>query len=259
MVSSSVLRVIEVNARNYKRTWRGSAITTFLSPVLFLAAMGVGLGTLVNSGAGSRSLDGVSYIAFIAPGLLAATEMQTAAGESAWPVMAGIKWLKTYHAALATPVGVSELVSGNLLWLAIRAILTGVVFVAVAVAFGAMEPARGLASIAPAVLTGMAFASPVTAYTAASEQETRLTALFRFGIIPMFLFSGTFFPVSQLPGWLRPVAYATPLYHGVEVTRSVALGVPAQWPVAAHVAYLAAWLVAGWIVAVRVLEKRLKP
>lgn len=258
MLGASVARVVEVNARNYKRTYRGTLITTFLSPVLFLAGMGVGLGTLVK-GAGASSLGGLSYVDFIAPGLLAATAMQVAAGEATWPVMAAIKWVKTYHATLATPVGVPELVSGNLLWIGIRLVLGGVVFVTIAVAFGAEGIARGLASIAPAVLTGVAFAAAIMAFTTVAKDETRLSSLYRFGIIPMFLFSGTFFPVSQLPGWLQPVAYATPLWHGVELTRSVALGTPITLNPVVHVAYLVLLLVTGWVLAIKGLEKRMKP
>ncbi len=257
MSAGPTLRVIEANARAYRRTWRGSIVTTVVSPVLYLAAMGLGLGSLVSHA--HAALGGVGYVSFIAPGLLAATAMQTAAGEAAWPVMAGIKWVKTYHAALATPVGVVELVTGNLAWIAVRLVITALVFGAVTVAFGAVPAAGAAAAAGPALLTGMAFAAPVTAYTAVSEQDTRLTSLFRFGIVPMFLFSGTFFPVSQLPGWLQPVAYATPLFHGVELTRAVALGLPTAWPAAAHAGYLLAFVVVGWAAAIPAMRRRLQP
>lgn len=258
MVASSVARVVEVNARNYRRTYRGTMITTFLEPVLFLAGMGVGLGTLVNS-SGSSSLGGLPYVDFIAPGLLAATAMQVAAGEGTWPVMAAIKWIKTYHAVLATPVGTGDLVTGNLLWVGIRLVFGGIVFVTIAIAFGAIPAAGGYAAVAPAVLTGLAFAAPIMAFTTVAPNDTWLSALYRFGVIPMFLFSGTFFPVTQLPGWMQPVAYATPLWHGVELTRSLALGMHESWPPALHVAYLAAWTVTGWALAIRGLERRMKP
>ena len=258
-MTSVAVRVFEVSARAYRRTWKGTAVSTFLSPVLFLTAMGLGLGTLVNRNAGLDSLDGLSYISFLAPGLLAANAMETGASQSAWPVMAGIKWLKTYHAALATPVGVRDLVAGNLAWTAARLAMGAVVFEVISALFGAIPLGAGMLAVLPAILTGLAFAAPVTAYTARSDEEARLTTLFRFGIMPMFLFSGTFFPVSQLPGWLQPVAYATPVWHGVELCRVVALGTASSWPLAAHVLYLVAWMVAGWFFAVRYLEARLKP
>ena len=253
------LRVVEVNARNYRLTWKGSAVTTFLSPVLFLAAMGLGLGSLVDRETGERALEGVAYISFLAPGLLAATTMQTGASESSWPVMAGIKWVKTFHAALATPVGVGDLVAGHLAWVAVRLLMTSVVFVAVMVAFGAVSVVEGAVAIPPAVLTGMAFAAPVTAYTASTDEEARLSTLFRFAIIPMFLFSGTFFPVAQLPDWLEPVAYATPLWHGVELCRAASLGATTSVAAWAHTGYLALWTAAGWYLSVVALRRRLQP
>jgi lipooligosaccharide transport system permease protein len=254
-----LLRVAEVNARAYRRTWKGSAVTTFLNPVLFLAAMGLGLGSLVDRDTKMRALEGLSYIAFLAPGLLAATAMQTGASEASWPVMAGIKWTKTYHAALATPVGVGDLVGGHLAWVAVRLLMTSVAFVAVMAVFGAVSLGGGLLAVPPAVLTGLAFAAPVTAFTGFSERETRLSSLFRFGIIPMFLFSGTFFPVAQLPGWLQPVAYATPLWHGVELARLTALGSSTTFSVGAHVVYLLLWTTAGWYLSAVALRRRLQP
>jgi lipooligosaccharide transport system permease protein len=248
------MRVVESHARTYRHTWKGSAFSTFLSPVLFLAAMGLGLGTLVDRGAG---IEGVDYLAFLAPGLLAATAMQTGAGDSAWPVMAGMKWVKTYHAALATPIGPRDLVHGHLLWLGVRLILTTVVYAAVIALFGAATPTAALIAVLPAVLTGLAYGAPVTAFAGWLENETGLSSMFRFAIVPMFLFSGTFFPISQLPDWLQPAAYVVPLWHGVQLTRAVTLGwdtVLAPW---LHVTYLGAWVAAGTWLAVRVFHRRL--
>ncbi|MDQ3878417.1 MAG: ABC transporter permease, partial [Actinomycetota bacterium] len=221
--------------------------------------MGVGLGTLVHQSTRINALEGFSYLAFIAPGLMAATAMQTAATEGTWPVMAGIKWIKTFQAALATPVQVSDLVLGYLLWVTIRVVMAATAFVIVMAAFRAVAFTNGLAGIGPTALTGMAFAAPIVAFTSWVERETKLSTLFRFGIMPMFLFSGTFFPVSQLPGWLQPVAYATPLWHGVELTRTAVLGTPERIPTLAHVAYLTALVFAGYAVALRGFARRLQP
>jgi lipooligosaccharide transport system permease protein len=253
-VNAAALRVLEGHARKYRRTWLGSVVTTFLNPVLFLLAMGVGLGTLVDRGG---AFGGVGYLEFLAPGLLAATAMQTAAGDSAFPVRASIKWVKTYHAALATPVRARDLVVGHLCWVALRLALAATVFALVMTAFGATRPAGGALAVLPAVLTGMAFAPLVTAIAASGSSDYGLSSLFRFGIVPLFLFSGTFFPISQLPALLQPVAVATPLWHGVELTRAAALGSTPAWPPFGHVAYLVAWLLAGAVVAVRVFERKL--
>ncbi|MDX1690086.1 MAG: ABC transporter permease [Acidimicrobiia bacterium] len=251
------LRVTEAGARVYRGTWRGSVISTFMNPVLFLLAMGVGLGTLVDDGGGTASLD-LPYLTFLAPGLLAATAMQTGAGDASYPVMAGIKWRKTYEATLATPISLPDLVIGQLGWVTIRLVFVTVVYAAVMTAFGATTVVEGLLSVPPAVLTGAAIAAAVTAYTANLEDATGLSALFRFAILPMFLFSGTFFPISQLPDYLEPVAYATPLFHGVSLCRGLALGeVPFVVAPAWSVLYLVVFAAAGTMLAIRVMRRRL--
>ena len=253
------LRVVEANARVYRRTWKGSAVTAFLNPVLFLFAMGLGLGSIIDSNPTVDGLGGVRYISFVASGLLAATAMQTGGIEGSWPVLAGIKWTKTYHAALATPVRATDLVTGNLLWLAVRVTLSATAFAIVSAAIGVLDPIQVLAALPAAILTGMAFAAPVTAYTPVAKDETRLSAVFRFVILPMFLFSGTFFPIEQLPGWLEPVAYVTPLWHGVELCRSSAIGFETALHPIVHVGYLALWTSVGWWFAQRNLRRRLQP
>lgn len=247
-------RVLEANARVYRRTWRGSVISTFLNPVLFLLAMGVGLGKLVDQGDSGLAVD---YLKFLAPGLLASTAMTTAAGDSAFPVMAGIKWRKSYEAILATPVGVGDLVSGHLGWIAIRLTFVTLVYAGVMAAFGATTILEGLLAVPPAVLTGLAFAAVITAYTARLQDEQGLSSLFRWGITPLFLFSGTFFPIDQLPGWMHPIAYATPLFHGVELCRAISLDLPSHVDAWVSVVYLGTMLALGWVVATRFMHKRL--
>ena len=249
-------RLIEASARVYRRTYRGSLVSTFLNPVLFLLAMGVSLGKLVDQGAGIATID-IPYLTFLAPGLLAATAMTTGASDSAFPVMAGIKWRKSYDAVLATPIGVTDLVIGHLGWVGIRLLFVTVVYSGVMTAFGATTLIEGALAIPPAVATGLAFGGIITAYTARLEDERGLSSLFRFGITPLFLFSGTFFPISQLPGWLHPVAYATPLWHGVSLCRGLALGTSFEVDPWISIGYLAALIVVGTVLATRTMRKRL--
>ncbi len=258
MALSSSLRVFETHARTYRHTFRGSLISTFLNPVLYLAAMGVGLGTMVDGGTGEAPIPGVPYVAFLAPGLLAAAAMQTGAGDASYPVMAGLKWTKTYHAALATPVGVTDLVAGHLGWVLVRVLMTVTAFAAAMVLFDAATAPRALLACLPAALVGIAFGAAVTAYTSSLENEFGLSSLFRFGIVPMFLFSGTFFPITQLPGWIQPIAYLTPLWHGVELTRAAALGIPPAWPLGVHVGYLLLWFAVGTAIALYNFRRRLE-
>ncbi|HEY2302100.1 MAG TPA: ABC transporter permease [Acidimicrobiales bacterium] len=245
-------------AFQYKRTWRSSLTSSFLNPILFLAAMGVGLGSLVDKSAQSSSqLGGVSYLVFLAPGLLAASAMQTAAQESTYPVMGAIKWIRTYHAMLATPLRIIDVLVGHLAWIAVRLLLVTTVFVIVMAAFGATESWTVIFAIPAAILTGMAFAAPIAAFAATRNDDVSFAALFRFLVIPMFLFSGTFFPVTQLPLLLRLVAYLTPLWNGVDLCRDLALG---EFPVGRtilHVAYLTVWVVVGVVAGARTYRRRL--
>lgn len=252
------LRVVERHARVYRRLWHASAVSTFLEPVLFLSAMGLGLGTLVDRGAGTAEL-GIPYVVFLGPGLMVAAAMQTAAGDASFGVMAGVKWLRFWHGVLASPVGVGDLVIGHLVWSGIRVVLGALAFALVLVVFGALPVGGALAAIAPAVLTGLAFAAPISAWTATRDSDSALASLFRFGIVPMFLFSGVFFPVTQLPGWLQPVAYATPLWHGVALARAVATDAAAASPWWLSVAYLVALTVGGAAASTVTFRRRLQP
>lgn len=256
MATRGPLLVIEKHARVYRRTWRGSVISTFMNPILYLLAMGLGLGSLVDEGGGTTQLD-FEYLPYLAPGLLAAATMMTAAGESLYPVMAGMKWNKSYHDALATPISTRDLVFGHFGWVAFRILFTAVVFTGVMVVFGTISITKALLVIPPAVLAGLAFAGPVTAYGARLEKETGLSAVFRFVITPLFLFSGTFFPIDQLPDWMEPLAYVTPLWHGVETTRALALGIDTTWNPALHYSVMVLYLLAGAAIAKRIYHKRL--
>ena len=257
-MSSPAVRSLQSWAYRYKRTWRGSAVSSVLQPVLFLAAMGLGLGSLVNKAhPGHTNLGGVTYLVFLAPALLAAAAMQTAAMESTWPVMAAVKWLKTYDAMLATPLRVRDVLFGHLTWIALRVAMTCSVFLVVMALFGAVKSPEAVLLVVVGVLIGLAFAAPIAAYAVTLERDSGLSALFRFGIIPMFLFSGTFFPVSQLPAAVRPIAYATPLWHGVDLSRRLSLGTAPFGASLAHVSYLLVWIVGGAAVAARNYRRRL--
>ncbi len=247
-------RALAYWAYQYKRTWRSSLATSFLYPVLYLAAMGVGLGTLVDRH--SREVDHVSYLLFIAPGLLAATAMQVGGNESMYPVMGAIKWVRTYFAMLATPLKVADILAGQVAWIAVRLLTVSAVYLAVMAAFGAVRSPLAVLALPAGVATGLSFATPIMAFSATQESDKGFIAIYRFALIPLFLFSGTFFPVARLPGWLQPVAYATPLYHGVSLVRALTLG-QAAWANAADAAYLVALALVGYLLARRSFTTRL--
>ncbi len=254
------IRVVESELLGYKRTWRGTAISSFVNPLLFLTAMGLGLGSYVDSGDSDL---GISYLVFIATGLMAASAMQNGAADGAFPVMAGIKWRKSFEGAISTPISPADIVVGRFLWSIVRLSFVLLVFALIATMLDAIDLGPALKAIPPGVLTGLAFTTAITAWTVTREDDTSLSTLFRFGIIPLFLFSGTFFPISQLPGFLQPLAYATPLFHGVELVRKFALpGVDTRvvtaTPVWVHVAYLVTMMLVGLFLAMRLLDRRLR-
>ncbi len=250
-------RAVDFWRVQFRRTWRGTWANTVLTPLGFLAAMGLGLGSIVDSGAQASTLGGVDYLDFIAPGLLAASIMQQATFESSYPVLGAIKWAKQYHAQLATPLRVRDALAGHLLWVAVRLAISAAVFLVVMGLFGTFHSWWALLCLPAAVLTGMAFAPGIFGYSATLETDSGFALLFRFVIMPMFLFSGTFFPVSQLPGWLEPLAYLTPLWHGVDLCRDLALGTVSWGSSLGHVAYLLLWTAGGFAFALRTFSRRL--
>jgi lipooligosaccharide transport system permease protein len=250
------VRALRFFLTNYRRTWRGSIYSSVANPVLYLGAMGLGLGTLVDQH-GTGHIGGVSYLDFLAPGLLAATALQTALGESTYPVLAWVKWLKIYQAAIATPLRPADLFRGHLLFTAMRVLMNAMIFLVIMSAFGAVRSAWVVAAIPVCVLTGLAFATPIEAFAITREKDSSFAMLYRFGLIPLFLFSGTFFPVTQLPEWIRPLAYATPLWHGVDLCRSLSLGTATLGGALTHVAYLTALALAGLAVGLRTYRRRL--
>jgi lipooligosaccharide transport system permease protein len=241
---------------SYRRRWRGTIVSSVVEPTLFLAAMGLGLGSYVHGGHGA--VDGVRYIAFLAPGLLAANGMQTAMSEGSWPVMGAVRWTRVYTAMRATPLTTSDIAIGHLAFMTIRIAMNATLFVVVMAAFDVLGTAGGIvpAWIA-AILTGAAFAAVVSAFSVTAKRDQSLALLYRFGLIPLFLFSGTFFPIAQLPVGLRPIAWITPLWHGVSLCRNLTLGQGSAVVDLGHAAYLVGLIVLGLLLAVRAYRRRL--
>ena len=250
------LAVVGWHARSFRRLWRGSITVSFLNPIFFLVSIGLLLGNLVDRS--DPDLGGLTYLEFVAPALLATTAMQTAASATTFPVKAGLKWLRTYHAVVSTPVRVGELVAGILTWTGIRVVVAVSLFAVVAAIGGAfVSPLAVLAPLA-ALLCGLAFGAVLAAITSTVEGDEWLAAIFRFGLVPLFLFSGTFFPVEQLPSWLQLLAWATPLWHGVELCRSLTSGQVDAAAMIVHVVYLVALTALGVALTVRAQREKLR-
>jgi lipooligosaccharide transport system permease protein len=249
------LRVYEFWLVQYRRAWRGTVITSIINPVFYLGALGIGLGSIVNKSGGQPL--GVPYLDFVAPGLLAAAAMQIASGESTWPVMASFRWTRQYFAMQATPLGVRDIFVGHQLYMASRIAATSAIYLAIIAAFGAVNSWLAVFTLPAVTLLGLAFTVPTAAYAATQNADGAFVPYNRFVIVPMFLFSGTFFPVSRLPLPLEWLAYATPLWHGVDLCRELTLGNVHVLRALGHAAYLLLFVVAGYIWGQRTYARRL--
>jgi lipooligosaccharide transport system permease protein len=249
------LRVYEFWLVQYRRAWRGTVITSIINPVFYLGALGIGLGSIVNKSGGQPL--GVPYLDFVAPGLLAAAAMQIASGESTWPVMASFRWTRQYFAMQATPLGVRDIFVGHQLYMASRIAATSAIYLAIIAAFGAVNSWLAVFTLPAVTLLGLAFTVRTAAYAATQNADGAFVPYNRFVIVPMFLFSGTFFPVSRLPLPLEWLAYATPLWHGVDLCRELTLGNVHVLRALGHAAYLLLFVVAGYIWGQRTYTRRL--
>jgi lipooligosaccharide transport system permease protein len=242
----------------YKRTWRGTIVISVANPLLFLLGIGAGLGQLVDRHAPGQ-IAGVSYLAFFAPGMLAAAAMQTGFIESSGRVVTAAGFDGSYRAATTTPLRPSQIMGGHLLFIGFRLATSAAAFVVVMLAFRVTHGWWALGALAGALLTGLAFAAPAAAWAVGLRQARHINSVFRFVIMPMYLFSGTFFTVTQLPHWLRPVAYLLPLYHGAQLCRTLSLGTATVAGSAVHAGVLLGLVVTGVAAARVTYRRRLHP
>jgi lipooligosaccharide transport system permease protein len=231
------VRAFRGHLLSYRRTWRGSVWSAVFGPLFYLGAMGYGLGSLVDRN-GTAAVGGVPYVVFVAPAVLAVQAMNTGMASSLYPVFGSLRWNGVYLAARATMLRPADIFRGHLLFVAMRIAMNSAFFVIVMGAFGLIRSPWGVMLLPASTLLGLAFSVPVAAWAVTLEHETTMNYPVRFGAVPLMLFSGTFFPISQLPGWVRPLAYATPLWHGVALCRALSLGDLDAGSVALHAGYL---------------------
>ncbi|PID96615.1 MAG: ABC transporter [Actinomycetales bacterium] len=252
--------VAAYHAVSFRRVWRGAVFTRLGQPLLMLFAVGWGVGLLVDrSDRGGIPWGGqvLPYVVFVVPAILSTQAMTTGVGESSWRVMGAIKWQGTYHAMLATPLRTRDILLGHLAHVSVQLLAGATVFIAVAALFGVWRSGSVLWTIPVALLTGLGFALFMTGVSARVESQAWLTLTYRLGITPLMLFSGTFFPVEQLPAVLRPLSAVTPLWHGVAASRALSTGLIDAGSLGLHVAVLVGFVVAGWWWAARGLHRRL--
>jgi lipooligosaccharide transport system permease protein len=249
-------RVWHRNWLVYRRLWHRSLAFGFLQPVLFLTAMGIGIGALLTP-EDLSAFGGFDYITWLGPGLLAAMAMQTATFESTYPIMNKIMWGRNYEAMLSTPLQIRNIVWGELAWSAFRIGTLAVVFLVVLYLFGIPQSPLAVLAIPFTILIGLAFSSCLIAFTATQKNDVGFSAVFRFIINPLFLFSGTFFPLTQLPEPVQFIAWLTPLFHGVQLVRGSILGTLEPIPAVLNFTYLLVMFGIGAFLAERNLTRRM--
>lgn len=235
----------------YLRNWHVSVVSSVLQPLLALVAFGVFFGRLADRGSGLDAVTGgAPYLVYLTPGLLCAAALMSACVESSFPVLAGFLWQKNYEAITATPISPVELALGQISWVALRLLGGGAIYLAVAAAFGGVDSPRILVALAVSVLTGLSASALVAGFAASLKRDNGFNVLFRFVIVPMMLFAGTYFPIDRLPEWAQVVAVVTPLWHGTQLARSATLGTWELLPSIGHLAYLLVWITVGTSLAV---------
>jgi lipooligosaccharide transport system permease protein len=258
MSTPAPVRVWESSFAVYRRLWKSLLLGSVVQPFLYLLGIGVGVGALVDEGPSSAELlGGVDYVSFLAPALIATTAMMVAAQEAMWPVMDGFMWTNSYRAMTATPLEPGQVAAGVTLWHATRALLAAAGVAAVLAVFPQTRAWGLVPAVGFAVLLALAFSLPLTAWSSTRVSDQSFPAVMRFAIVPMFLFAGAFYPIDQLPGWLQPLAWLTPLWHGVELCRGVVLGTLGGAEAAFHVTVLLAYAGAGYLACRRTFPRRL--
>jgi lipooligosaccharide transport system permease protein len=227
-------------------------------PVAYLFAMGVGLATLVDTNSDSV-FGGERYLVFIAPALLVSASVMTAANEFTFPVMDGFKWRRVYYGPHASPLTPSQIAGGHVMAVTLRFLVqSGLYFVVVAL-FGASPSGWGWGSVLVATLAGLSFGLPLMAYSASiKEDKGQFAMVMRFIVMPLFLFSGTFFPLETLPLAVRWIGWISPIWHGTELGRVFSYGyVEPPLLTIFHIVFLIGLAVVGWVLTKRQFEKRM--
>jgi lipooligosaccharide transport system permease protein len=254
LAGSRAWLLVERNLMVYRRIWL-LIVSGFFEPVFYLFSLGIGIGALVGTVAGpdGRAID---YTAFVAPALLASSAMNGAIYDSTMNVFFKLKYAKTYDAMLATPLEPADVAVGEIVWAQLRGTLYSAAFLLVMLALGLIDSWWALLALPATVLVGLAFAAVGMACTSfmRSWQDFEFVQL---AVLPMFLFSTTFFPLSVYPRPLQLLVELTPLFHGIELIRPLTTGAGVGIGLVGHALYFVGLAVLGLVVTARRLEKLL--
>jgi lipooligosaccharide transport system permease protein len=247
------VKLVHRNALAYKHYWM-AFISGFFEPVFYLGAVGFGVGRFVGT-IHYGDVD-ISYASFLAPGMLAASTLNGAIFDGFFSPFFKLNWLKTYDGIITTPINVSDIAVGEMVWALIRGTIYSTGFLVVMLALGLIHSPWAVLALPAVMLSGGALASGAMILTAVTKEISSLEKVMTLVVFPLFLFSGTFFPVSQYPGLLRPIVQLTPLYHSASLLRALTTG-QVNGGQLIDVAYLLGMFVLCSAVTIRLMRRRL--
>lgn len=241
--------------------WMGAIISFGLgNPVIYLVSVGLGIGALVDANTGGQGIDGVSYIQFVAPALLATAAINAMMDEVTFPTIQGFVWDKLFFAMNNTPISSRQIANGIMITASVRGILTVVIYELVLLVFGAIPASSLIPLFASSMLAALAFAAAMLTVAVRIENDDALFAIIgRFVVAPMFLFSGTFYPLDQMPLYLQWIGWVSPLWHSTQLGRFLSYGMPLEaWQIIMHVGFLLALYAVSMFLAYPKFESRLQ-
>jgi len=257
--SRGALYVAEARIRTMAK-WIGIIFAIAIAnPVLYLISVGIGLGGLIDKSVGSVGVDGVKYLTFLAPALLAQAAIQGTMDETVFPTIEGFKWNRTFYSMNSTPLSGAQISIGVFLAALFRASYTVLLYFGVMWAFGVLESPHAWLAIPTSIFAGASFGALMQSVAAKLEDENYFfVVLGRFIMMPLFLFSGTFFPLTSMPFFLQWIGWISPLWHATELGRYLtyghAISSTLMW---VHFAVLVTMLISGLILSAHFFTKRL--
>jgi len=259
-IRRGALYVAENRIRNMLKWWSSIIAFGLGNPTLYLLSIGIGVGTLVDNSLGPNAIDGVSYLTFLAPALLATAGIQGAMDEVTWPTMEGFVWDRTFFSMNATAITGNQIVNGVMLAAMARCVLQVFLYELCLLAFGAITLESMPILLLVSSLAGLGFASLMLAFSASIKDDDGVFALVgRFVITPMFMFSGTFYPITSMPIYLQWIGWISPQWHATNLGRALSYGMPIEsWLLILHWSVFLIMTVAGFAWAHRVFTRRLE-
>lgn len=251
--------VAEYRIRAMSKWLTSILFVSFANPLLYLVAIGIGVGSLVDANTGGAGINGVPYLTFLAPALLATASIQAALDETSFPTLEGFVWDKSFFGMNSTQLTAGQIVDGVLIAAFIRSVVTSGAYLVVLLFFDAVPFESIPLLFAIASLAGVAFGAVMLAATAfVKEDDGYFAVVYRFIVAPMFLFSGTFYPLEMMPGFLQWIGWISPLWHSTNIARALSFGLEVPgWLMLIHLIFLFACVFIGLAIAKWQFERRL--